>query len=541
MYSFGKFLYVLGIVYAFIIYPVINRLLGEYGSITDLFICVIFSITSIVLFFRLKIITLNKIDVLFILFNIWLLVRIFTSSVPTEISSVFIVLLSVLIYLCVRISPFDCYISHILFVGGCVQAFIGILQSNDLFQQYNLFFKVSGSFNNPALWGLYLAISFLSGYALLLKHKNCLLHISPFIILILYALYLSQSRTAWLAVICGIIYLHKLYKKKIFITISLLFLLYLLYIQRPESVIGRLYIYVVSLDIFNSSPLFGHGVGSFKSLYMPAQAEWLMKNQNSNFAFIADDNIFTFNELLHIGCETGIIGIGLFISVILYCMILRNKSHNEKFYISILILLTTFSMFSYPFNELLFIIIFSVIVALISNNYYKPIVVINVRKHSYVYIVLFCLLALCVAAKYTRRYYIIERTLHYSAPGIKNNAIYIGIKGERLYNMGKYIDAIPLLEKSNKLIPNSKILNILGVCYRIKGNYDIAEKTFIQSSEMVPSRILPRYNLFKLYLQQKNYDKAKKSAFDILNMKVKVVNSTVIRIRNEIKEFSKNI
>ena len=54
---------------------------------------------------------------------------------------------------------------------------------------------------------------------------------------------------------------------------------------------------------------------------------------------------------------------------------------------------------------------------------------------------------------------------------------------------------------------------------------------------MVPAYILPHYRLFCLYKEMGELEKAKEKAEYLINMSVKVVNSSVLRFRNQAKIF----
>ena len=53
--------------------------------------------------------------------------------------------------------------------------------------------------------------------------------------------------------------------------------------------------------------------------------------------------------------------------------------------------------------------------------------------------------------------------------------------------------------------------------------------------ETVPALIYPRYKLFKLYEVTGQTSKTKKIGEEILNMEIKIVNSLVLKIKNEVR------
>lgn len=76
----------------------------------------------------------------------------------------------------------------------------------------------------------------------------------------------------------------------------------------------------------------------------------------------------------------------------------------------------------------------------------------------------------------------------------------------------------------------------LGDCYRYAGHYAEAEETYWLSARMVPSRITPHSRLLELYQEIGDKDAARQEASYILEMPVKVVNTSVIRARHRARE-----
>lgn len=542
-YDFGKYITILSIISFIILYPILNGLLGYFGEYTlcySLYMLFIF-IMSIKVISATEV-RFNNIDVIFILFSVWQITRVFISEVPTDFSVQITYILFLLVYICMRNTYTEEILPYTCFGGGIIQASWGILQQYDIIPGYNYFFKSTGTFDNPALWGIYLAIALLSAIHLAQKSKKTKYIYILSIPLILYSLYISQSRAAWLSLIFGIITFIRLSKRRCTaIYMCLIILCLILYIMRPTSADGRLYIYIVSLGIFSSSPLIGRGISSFQALYMPEQAKWLSEHSESRFFLIADDTYYAFNEFIRIGCETGIIGLLLFLILILLCLKITGNNKQEKpFAVRILIAILVFSMFSYPFNETFYLILFCIIIACISNEERNTLYHFKCHKS----ITILCIIMLGIhSVSSTREYRVYHNANHHISeryPLLKSSPLYTGYYGEKLFHEEKYKDAIPVLEQACLLRPNSKLICILGICYQKEKIYNRAEEKYIQAANMVPTRILPSYHLFNLYKEIGNDYKAKEYANKILSMRVKVVNSTVIRIRGEMRKYLKN-
>lgn len=529
-----------------IVLPILDKSFDSTGrSITELTLyCVLPSILLIKIF-HTKVIHINTIDILSLFLFVWGCFKVIFSSIPTDFSSVSIFIIALYAYIYIRCGSVKSSLPYLLFCGGCIQGVTVMMQYFGLMPHYNLFYKTTGTFDTTALLGIYLSLSIISGFYLYVNKKKSVFIILPCITLLFYALYLSQSRTAWLALIIGFTYMFQLYKNKKFIYISIPILLLLslyLYTLRPVSVIGRLYINLISLRIFCSSPISGHGVSSFKAMYMPAQSEWLSRHPESVFSVIADDNYFAFNEFIHIGCETGIIGLILFTSIIIKSLsTISTDSHNIFYYKSLLSGFCCFLLFSYPFNELFFVLLFTTIIACLSNYDYKSILSINIGKTAKIAITLLIIINIAIAFIHYKNCIASEKDIKNSYPILSSSALYMNRYGECLFNNNEYEKAIPILEQANRINPNSRMLDILGVCYLKQKRYDEALISFEQSKKMVPSRILPRFHLFQLHIETGDKNKAKETAIEILEFKVKIVNSTVIRIRNEMKIFLESL
>lgn len=99
------------------------------------------------------------------------------------------------------------------------------------------------------------------------------------------------------------------------------------------------------------------------------------------------------------------------------------------------------------------------------------------------------------------------------------------------------MEALPILKNACQLRPLSGFVDRLGWCYQEAKQYKKAEKCYQEASLMVPAYILPHYRLFCLYKEMGELEKAKEKAEYLINMSVKVVNSSVLRFRNQAKIF----
>lgn len=98
-----------------------------------------------------------------------------------------------------------------------------------------------------------------------------------------------------------------------------------------------------------------------------------------------------------------------------------------------------------------------------------------------------------------------------------------------------------VLDIANNGIATSAMMSDLGILYQKQKMYSEAEKYYKLASDMVPGRITPNYMLFKLYVETGDKEMAKATAERILSQPVKVTGGVVLRIKNEIRDWLKDI
>lgn len=354
-----------------------------------------------------------------------------------------------------KISNYIWLYSAIVF-GGIIQAILGNLQLWGFYPSQHNLFKLTGSFFNPGPYAGYLATVFPVALGLKVfdikyfngtfrfgksfsklfktslsksdlvaflfeKMKNCIIQFEKLIeklsgnaihylsftaiVLIMLVLPASQSRAAWLAVICssGYILLLKLQDKLktrllnfsfIFkaLTLSLIVVILIAgliatYHFKKNSADGRILIWKVTSSMIADQPFFGTGHNGFKANYMDYQAEYFKANPESGEIMLAGDTNYAFNELLQQTAEYGLTGglllVLIFISAFLTNPLKRNERNSEngdqvksllteKKLIAVskamLISVVVFSMFSYPAQILPIKISLIVALAYLSKN-----------------------------------------------------------------------------------------------------------------------------------------------------------------------------
>ena len=84
--------------------------------------------------------------------------------------------------------------------------------------------------------------------------------------------------------------------------------------EQDPSINTRLLIWGATLDMIKDKPLFGSGIGTFKMNYLDYQANYL--KENPYYIKYSGKAAEAHNEYLQIWAELGIIGLGIFLSII---------------------------------------------------------------------------------------------------------------------------------------------------------------------------------------------------------------------------------
>lgn len=442
-------------------------------------------------------------------------------------------------------------------ISGMVQSLIAISQKLWFIESNHRLFDVTGSFGNPGQLGGYLAICFVVSVCLIRRHKRWHQILFSFSTIIIGAgLLLSDSRASWLGALFGVGMLAlktillwiKKYKVSslefaaIIVVIGSIFL----YQYRPGSADSRLLIWRVSANMVADKPIVGHGINSFGEKYMLYQADYFKTDTNRRFIMSADNTAYPYNEFIHITIEQGIIGLILLLLMISTSLIGNSSNTLNSFFRAPLIALMIFSAFSYPTDIFPLLFMFPLLLGNIDN---KPILQFSPNKWSLAFIgssliaiALFGLNSITFYRNTSIQLRDLQKKDNADAIAycgnnyqqlISNhrfNLIYLRWLGEHSLNL---LDA----DKIDRIIPYSETYCILGDFYRRIGMHGKAEEAYKRAALMIPTRLRPNYNLWKLYLEIGDTINAIKISNTILSQPLKVENTYTISAKVEIRNF----
>ena len=430
-------------------------------------------------------------------------------------------------------------------------------------------------FNNTGHLGAYVAIGLSGIFGLLAgsrRYSHRWLTYAVLSVLLLVFLVLSLSRGAVVAVAAALAYLLltsktfkgvSLRKKRLYVIVSNVVLvagIILLYSLRSGSADVRLLIWSACGEAFLKSPIFGYSAGAVQSLYMPWQASYFQTHPMSSFAPLATNHYQTFNEPLHLLCEQGLVGFVLFSAFVFQCL-RKCKSRGLN---SALLASAVCSLFLYTYDISPIAMLVPVFLGMATTYSYvstsegrfacrfldRPKTV-----HIMSLVIVSVSIAVCcaVAGRYDKAEHALAafRALPQDSVAKRiaptsEGVIFKNKDMSLLYATHSFrlsaADHVSVLEACARRIKVVEMMSALGNLYLEQdGMRNLAERCFLEAHYMTPDRMIPKYDLFKLYRDIGDSDKANEWAELILSSSPRTYNAITIEIKSKAREFMESI
>lgn len=519
-------------------------------------------------------VTVRVTDIL--LFAYFLLVLLHR-NVPIDWLSLWMYSLFVSIYICIRnLLKYQKIVISLGICLGVIEASIAIMQRLNLLENYNKFYSVAGTFENPAELGGFLSIcmTLCVGFLLQCRKENSwginvfLLFISA---IVFGGLLFSDSRASWLGAIVGSLFLvvslsakavlglrkHFSYipfmKEILFFVIAILF--YSIYLYKKDSADGRFLVWRATMDMICENPLFGRGTGGWQADYMHYQADYFNEHPDSSYNMLADNVACPYNEYLLVLADYGIIGLILIILLLYFFLSYKPNSKTEVFLKACLLSIMTFAFFSYPSKMLaLMLSIFVVLGGLKS----KELVRFHISRSIYLPFFLCFFSGMGLLSLWSFNMYSRCRLEVYHLLYNKNickskqdfldshyllycfNPAVMDAYARFSFQNHSSAKAERILLATATLTPSCEIYCDMGELFERKGDYKNAEECYREAINMIPSRITPKYRLFQMYAIKGDTVMACKMAADLLESPAKKEGTKTLRMRAVAKEYLQN-
>ena len=122
-------------------------------------------------------------------------------------------------------------------------------------------------------------------------------------------------------------------------------------------------------------------------------------------------------------------------------------------------------------------------------------------------------------------------------PPLQKNGLFLQMYGKALNMDEQHQKSNDILTMAQQRFSGQIIQNTLGDNHKTLGNYTESESAYLKSVHMVPSLLLPKYLLAKLYNESGQHQKAQHTAEEILRSNIKVESSATREIMNEMNRI----
>lgn len=464
----------------------------------------------------------------------------------------------------------DSVISWVLVVLGGSEAILGLRQLYGFATSGHSMYALTGSFFNPGPYSGYLAMILpVCLYQWLVCGRRGGRVVSGGVmLLILCVLPAGMSRSAWLAagVSCLCVYawhmdwtdkfrlLWQQQRQRVVMVVVggfcvLLLAGYLLFVLKPDSARGRLFMWKITCRAIAEKPLTGYGIHNFAAAYGNAQETYFAAGDYEPWEErVAGSPEYAFNEYLQVAVELGIPLAVCLLVVVVLCLY-RGVRKGRYGICGAILSLMIFSFSSYPLQLPVFIVTFGgLLVACLSGadrwQWLGLAVSVGIiggfRLKNDLQVEQACREWMNARVLYNAgAYQSAEKEYGRLYPLLRDRASFLFEYGHGLHKQQQFGKSNRILKEALQRSCDPMILNVIGKNYQQMGDCLSAEDWFIRSTHRLPGRIYPYYLLAKLYAEPgfRQPDKFEKMKRMVLTKEPKVHSTAIRQMREEIKKI----
>lgn len=448
------------------------------------------------------------------------------------------------------------------------EAVVCLLQFAGIMSAQNSLFAVTGTWVNPNVTAMFLAMSTPAAWVLALqketKAKRTGIVALGFIFL---AFLLLKCRTAVIG--AGLISAIILYRqqavkarlsrltapgKAALLAAGLLVAIpavFYMYKSKQASADGRSFIWKISADMIARKPLAGYGLGMFEREYNLFQAGYFNSGKagteeiyNASFVHMA------YNDFLELAIEGGIIALLLWLFFLASLLLPPGKNRpgadpdkqapdmSMQAAQAAVAGFAVMSLFNFSIQAIpatcLFIIYAAMLIARHPLRAGSPLPGI---------VACICLLAAGAWMGFTQGQLAKAHRDNMEAAGLLREKDYTGAVttlalldkrlrdseyflqnyGRALLATGRYAPALMRFNQAKTLTSDPGLYLLIGNCYAGLRQFDAANAAYSLAGQIVPNRLSPRYHIMKLYLGEKDTINAVRVADELIRMQPKGV------------------
>ena len=464
----------------------------------------------------------------------------------------------------------DSVISWVLVVLGGSEAILGLRQLYGFATSGHSMYALTGSFFNPGPYSGYLAMILpVCLYQWLVCGRRGGRVVAGGVMLLIFCvLPAGMSRSAWLAagVSCLCVYawhmdwtdkfrlLWQQQKQRVVMVVVggfcvLLLAGYLLFVFKPDSARGRLFMWKITCRAIAEKPLTGYGIHNFAAAYGNAQETYFAAGDYEPWEErVAGSPEYAFNEYLQAAVELGIPLAVCLLVVVVLCLY-RGVRKGRYGICGAILSLMIFSFSSYPLQLPVFIVTFGgLLVACLSGadrwQWLGLAVSVGIiggfRLKNDLQVEQACREWMNARVLYNAgAYQSAEKEYGRLYPLLRDRASFLFEYGHGLHKQQQFSKSNRILKEALQRSCDPMILNVIGKNYQQMGDCLSAEDWFIRSTHRLPGRIYPYYLLAKLYAEPsfRQPDKFEKMKWMVLTKEPKVHSTAIRQMREEIKKI----
>ena len=464
----------------------------------------------------------------------------------------------------------DSVISWVLVVLGGSEAILGLRQLYGFATSGHSMYALTGSFFNPGPYSGYLAMILpVCLYQwLVCGRRGGRVVAGGVMLLILCVLPAGMSRSAWLA--AGVSWLcvyawhmdwtdkfrllwQQQRQRVVMVVVGgfcvLLLAGYLLFVLKPDSARGRLFMWKITCRAIAEKPLTGYGIHNFAAAYGNAQETYFAAGDYEPWEErVAGSPEYAFNEYLQAAVELGIPLAVCLLVVVVLCLY-RGVRKGRYGICGAILSLMIFSFSSYPLQLPVFIVTFGgLLVACLSGadrwQWLGLAVSVGIiggfRLKNDLQVEQACREWMNARVLYNAgAYQSAEKEYGRLYPLLRDRASFLFEYGHGLHKQQQFSKSNRILKEALQRSCDPMILNVIGKNYQQMGDCLSAEDWFIRSTHRLPGRIYPYYLLAKLYAEPsfRQPDKFEKMKRMVLTKEPKVHSTAIRQMREEIKKI----
>ena len=464
----------------------------------------------------------------------------------------------------------DSVISWVLVVLGGSEAILGLRQLYGFATSGHSMYALTGSFFNPGPYSGYLAMILpVCLYQWLVCGRRGGRVVAGGVMLLIFCvLPAGMSRSAWLAagVSCLCVYawhmdwtdkfrlLWQQQRRRVVMAVVggfcvLLLAGYLLFVLKPDSARGRLFMWKITCRAIAEKPLTGYGIHNFAAAYGNAQETYFAAGDYEPWEErVAGSPEYAFNEYLQAAVELGIPLAVCLLVVVVLCLY-RGVRKGRYGICGAILSLMIFSFSSYPLQLPVFIVTFGgLLVACLSGadrwQWLGLAVSVGIiggfRLKNDLQVEQACREWMNARVLYNAgAYQSAEKEYGRLYPLLRDRASFLFEYGHGLHKQQQFSKSNRILKEALLRSCDPMILNVIGKNYQQMGDCLSAEDWFIRSTHRLPGRIYPYYLLAKLYAEPsfRQPDKFEKMKWMVLTKEPKVHSTAIRQMREEIKKI----